>query len=64
MTMSERYELKKQLLGDLKKAMRRVRQLQEDITRVENGLNPIERDEGWIPPFLRKAHVGNSTSGT
>lgn len=54
MTINEKYELKKKLVAELRDAMRRVNQINEDIGRVDNGMYPRVRDEEWIPPFLRK----------
>ena len=57
MTTNERYEIKKRLLADLRDAMRRVNQITEDLGRVDNGMYPRERDDDWVPPFLRKAET-------
>lgn len=57
MTINEKYEIKKQLVADLREAMKRVNQIHEDISRVDNGLYPKVRDDDWVPPFLRKAEL-------
>lgn len=60
MTINEKYELKKKLVAELRDAMRRVNQINEDISRVDNGMYPRVREDNWIPPFLRKAETCES----